>query len=74
MATPRASTAAPAGCRLCHGRAEDLCRCFEDLLRIKAPDSRDTKVDLSLKYGAHLEMLLLMRATQCEGLPLAGVQ
>ncbi|KAG8057620.1 hypothetical protein GUJ93_ZPchr0002g24754 [Zizania palustris] len=44
------------------------------LLRIKAPDSGDAKVDLGLKYGAHPEEVLpLLRAAQREGLTVAGV-
>ncbi|XP_040383826.1 ornithine decarboxylase-like [Oryza brachyantha] len=51
----------------CHPRCELL-------LRIKAPDSGDAKVDLGLKYGANPEEVLpLLRAAQREGVTVAGV-
>uniref|UniRef100_A0A0E0B5Z0 ornithine decarboxylase n=1 Tax=Oryza glumipatula TaxID=40148 RepID=A0A0E0B5Z0_9ORYZ len=53
--------------RRCHPHCELL-------LRIKAPDSGDAKVDLGLKYGANPdEVLPLLRAAQREGVAVAGV-
>lgn len=46
----------------------------ELLLRVKAPDGGEAKVDLGIKYGAHTEEVVpLLRAAQRAGLNVAGV-
>ncbi|KAG8049095.1 hypothetical protein GUJ93_ZPchr0009g1742 [Zizania palustris] len=69
MATLRASVGAPVGHRRSRRSSPPAMAtprtsvassrtCCQLLLCIKAPDSRDTKVDIGLKYEAHLEEVL----------------